>query len=55
MPWMTPFVSVEMIFGTSFLTFDLALEAPDSSTPTLFSQPSALVAAASACFPISED
>jgi hypothetical protein len=40
MPWKTPFVSVEMICGTSFSTLDLALAAPDSFTPTLFSQPS---------------
>ncbi len=45
MPPMTPFVSVAMILGTSDSTEDFALEVPDLSTPTLFSQPSALSAA----------
>ena len=40
---MIPVVRVEMIFGTSASTFAPALSAPDLSTPTLVSQPSALV------------
>jgi hypothetical protein len=47
-PLTTPFVSVEMVSGTALATLDLAAEAPDSSTPTLLSQPSALSAAAPA-------
>ena len=46
MPLITPFTSVEMIFGTSCSTLDLALADPDLSTPRSFSQPSALSAAA---------
>ena len=39
MPPMTPFVSVEMILGTSDSTDDFALEEPDSSTPSAVQPP----------------
>ena len=50
---MTPLVSVEMMLGTSDFTEELALDAPDLSTPALVNHPCALSAAALACFPIS--
>ena len=48
MPLITPFVSVEMIFGTSALTSEFTLEEPESSTPTSSSHPAALSAPADA-------
>src|SRR5205823_9944331 len=51
-PWITPVVKAEMIFGTSFSTPDFAVDAPDSFKSRSFSQPSALLAASVACLPI---